>query len=84
MQRAFEKKGKNLLEGDLSIINNGALVTGKNKIVWVGPESELPKKYRKKKFVDGKRGTLIPGFVDSHTHLVFVCYQGTVISNALS
>jgi imidazolonepropionase len=75
------KEGRKIEEVDLGRIADGAMIysvkkSGKaflpDRIVWVGPTKELPKKYKisKKRSLGGKRA-LIPGLVDSHTHLVF-------------
>lgn len=55
-------------------IERGAVAADGERIVWVGPASELssavdvaPDARR----VDAELGTVLPGFVDSHTHLIF-------------
>lgn len=60
--------------GPLGVIERGALAAADGRIVWVGPESRLaaevalaPRAVR----VDGGGAVGLPGFVDSHTHLVF-------------
>ncbi len=60
-----------LERGKLGIINNAALVVGDdNKIAWTGEEINLPSEFVGTAInVDGR--AVIPGFVDSHTHLVF-------------
>jgi imidazolonepropionase len=61
-------------EGPLGVIPRGALAAAGGRIVWVGPESRLaaevtpaPGAVR----LDGRGQVAVPGFVDSHTHLVF-------------
>jgi imidazolonepropionase len=39
--------------------------------VWVGKRSELPRKYKSAKKINAKGRMVLPGLVDSHTHLVF-------------
>ncbi len=46
-----------------------AVVRDKDKIVFVGIKSEAEKKYTNAKKVDLKGKTLIPGFIDAHSHL---------------
>ena len=60
-----------LERGKLGVINNAALVVGDdNKIAWTGEEINLPSEFVDIAInVDGR--AIIPGFVDSHTHLVF-------------
>ncbi len=61
--------GKEMSE--LEIINDGALVVDKGKIVDVGKTSQIKKQYRGEKTIDAKGKVVMPGFVDSHTHLIF-------------
>lgn len=60
-----------LERGKLGIINNAALVVGdNNKIAWTGEAINLPSEFGGTAINVGGRA-VIPGFVDSHTHLVF-------------
>jgi imidazolonepropionase len=52
----------------LGLINNAALVIENGKVVWVGPTSKAPGADSR---IDSEGGCVTPGFVDSHTHLVF-------------
>ena len=52
----------------LGLINNAALVIENGKVVWVGPTSKAPGADSR---IDAEGGCVTPGFVDSHTHLVF-------------
>ena len=59
---------------DLGIIRQGALAARRGKIVWAGPTSELLNTVRPMAFsrlIDAYGKTVMPGFVDPHTHLVF-------------
>jgi imidazolonepropionase len=53
------------------VIAGGALAIDAGLIVAVGPESELRTRYRARQTLDARGGTLVPGFVDAHTHPVF-------------
>ncbi|NUN16228.1 MAG: imidazolonepropionase [Myxococcales bacterium] len=56
----------------LHILDDGAVITNGHEIVWVGPRSEVPQTLRESTTrLDAKRGVVMPGWVDSHTHLVF-------------
>lgn len=60
-----------LERGKLGIIENAALVIGDDKKVALACEAiNLPREYRSSAINLGGRA-IIPGFVDSHTHLVF-------------
>jgi imidazolonepropionase len=58
-------------EGDLGVltsIENAALVIEDGVVAWSGPSSRAP---AADKVVDAGRRVVLPGFVDSHAHLVF-------------
>lgn len=55
--------------GVLGIIDDAALVFSGNQIEWVGPRTALPE--GTDAAVDLGGAAVIPGFVDSHAHLVF-------------
>lgn len=58
----------------LGMIQNGTIVIKEGRVLWVGKTDELPKEYRlgkKGQEIDAKGKVVMPGFIDSHTHLVF-------------
>jgi imidazolonepropionase len=57
--------------GHLKIIPNGAVLIQEGKIVDIGLSSELLLKYPEEKLLDANQKTVLPGFVDPHTHLVW-------------
>jgi imidazolonepropionase len=59
--------------GELGIIRDGALLAWRDKILRVGKTRELAAEARRLKaeFIDCRGRVVMPGFVDSHTHLVF-------------
>jgi imidazolonepropionase len=63
------KRGKAL--GELEIIPNGTVVVRDGSIAWVGPSAEMPAVAPDAQRIDCAGKTVLPGFVDSHTHLVF-------------
>lgn len=58
-------------QGELHEIHDAALVWQGERILWLGPERDLPERYHhmERRDADGKLVT--PGLVDCHTHLVF-------------
>lgn len=52
----------------LGIINDAALIFHNGKVEWIGPNSQAPSADTA---IDAEGGVVTPGFVDSHTHLVF-------------
>lgn len=74
LQGASAKNGRHIKEEDLGIMNQASVVMDKDKILWVGPHKKLSKEWAKKKGMrelDMKGKTVLPGFVECHTHLVF-------------
>jgi len=55
-------------EAEQPIRHDAALVVEDGRVAWVGPSADVPATDER---VDAGGGTVIPGFVDSHTHLVF-------------
>jgi imidazolonepropionase len=56
---------------DLAIIDHGAVILAGERIDWVGPTAELPRVPPDAEVIDATGKTVLPGFVDSHTHLIF-------------
>ncbi|MBI2526307.1 MAG: imidazolonepropionase [Candidatus Rokubacteria bacterium] len=61
-------------EGPLGIIAGAALAAAGGRICWVGPEARVEREVvrcAEARIVDAGGRVALPGFVDSHTHLVF-------------
>lgn len=52
-------------------IERGAIAVRGGYITWIGPQAELPSRYRELTTLDCAGRVILPGFVDAHTHLVF-------------
>ncbi len=66
------RRGSDLQE--VGAIENGAVAAHGGDIVWVGPSADLARAVDVlpgARRIDARGGTVAPGFVDSHTHLVF-------------
>jgi imidazolonepropionase len=57
-------------DGALGLLHDAAVAIGGDRVVWVGPGSRVPDGVEGPLF-DADGSAVIPGFVDSHTHLVF-------------
>lgn len=68
-------KGKKMNE--LSIINDGCVVIENGNIIAVGSTNEVLKNYDEKNYtvIDASNKTVMPGFIDPHTHFVFGGYR---------
>lgn len=68
---AVPRRGRELAE--LSIVEDGAVLCAKGKIVAAGKRKEILRAARniKAKEFDCQGKVVMPGFVDSHTHLIF-------------
>ncbi|WP_456279240.1 amidohydrolase family protein [Bacillus sp. AK128] len=51
-------------------IVNGAIAFEGEKIVYVGKESELPPFNGEVAYIDAEGGTILPGFIDTHVHMM--------------
>ncbi|WP_308166530.1 imidazolonepropionase [Nocardia albiluteola] len=57
-------------EGPLGLLRDAALVLREGKVAWAGPSSRVPEGAAHRR-VDVAGRSVLPGFVDSHAHLVF-------------
>lgn len=58
-------------QGDIHPIPRAALAWDDGRIVWAGPEADLPPRLRSADTLDAGGRLVIPGLVDCHTHLAF-------------
>lgn len=61
--------GKDL--NKLYVIENGAIATNDDKIIAVDTTENILKDFQSENIINAENKTVIPGFVDCHTHLVF-------------
>ncbi len=55
-------------EGLLGLVSDAAIVLEGDRVAWIGPAAEAP---GADGYVDAGGRAVLPGFVDSHSHLVF-------------
>jgi imidazolonepropionase len=58
-------------DGPYGLINNAAIVTSGEHIIWTGPRTELPREYGNATRHDFGGRLVTPGLIDCHTHVVF-------------
>jgi imidazolonepropionase len=54
----------------LGVIEKAALLIEDGVVAWAGPDADAPTHHIKRR-LDAKGRAVIPGFVDSHTHMIF-------------
>ncbi len=74
------KHGKDMT--DIGMIKDGCIVIEDEIIVDVGSTEEILKKYNENDYdiIDAKNKAVLPGFIDSHTHLIFGGYRADEFS----
>lgn len=74
------KHGKEM--SDIGVIPDGGVLIHDDRIAAVGPTSELEKRIVKEEYeiIDASGKTVMPGFVDSHTHFIFGGYRADEFS----
>lgn len=60
-----------LLPMTAPVLNRAALVARDGRVAWLGPDHALPAGLDDMPEIDAAGATVIPGFVDCHTHLVW-------------
>lgn len=68
--RPGPKRGR-AATNDLGVVEDGAVAVHGGKVVAVGPTDALRGRFKPKAKIDAEGRTLLPGFVDAHTHPVF-------------
>ncbi|WP_413580824.1 imidazolonepropionase [Bdellovibrio sp. HCB288] len=73
MAGAASKEGRRVTEADLGIAQKQAILIDKGVIQWVGASGKVPKSFAKSKIKEfsAKGLTVLPGFVECHTHLIY-------------
>lgn len=67
---------------DIGLIRDGAVIIHDDKIIETGTTEELDKKVNLDDYevLDASGKTVLPGFVDSHTHFIFGGYRADEFS----
>jgi imidazolonepropionase len=64
------QRGRSL--GQLGILPDGALLMREGQVLEVGPSVELRRRYPKEPAFDASGRVVMPGFIDPHTHAIWV------------
>jgi imidazolonepropionase len=54
-----------------SVFPKAAVAISEGRVVAIGEADQLRKTWQAREVLDGRGGTLVPGFVDAHTHPIF-------------
>lgn len=57
--------------GNLGVFDNAGVAIVDGAVAWVGAAVDVPDQYRDLPRLDAGGASVLPGFVDSHTHLIF-------------
>jgi imidazolonepropionase len=69
-------------EGPLGLVRDAAVIFDDGVVAWAGPRSQMPSGTDTR--VDAEGRAVIPGFVDSHSHLVFAGDRGAEFAARMS
>lgn len=84
LRGAAPRRGSAL--GEIEIIPNGALLVRDGRIAAIGARKEIERlrESRRAEKIDALGGVALPGFVDSHTHLVFAASRAAEYEQRIS
>ncbi len=64
------------MDASKRLIENGAVVVDKDSIIAVGTAAEISQKYKAKQTVDALGKVVIPGLINTHTHIPMTLFRG--------
>jgi 5-methylthioadenosine/S-adenosylhomocysteine deaminase len=64
------------MDGAFRVIENGAVVVRRERIVEVGPYTEVAAKYTATRTIDARGRIVMPGLINTHTHVPMVMFRG--------
>jgi 5-methylthioadenosine/S-adenosylhomocysteine deaminase len=64
------------MEGDLSVIKDGAVAVTGSDIIDTGTFSDISKQYTSENLLSGKNKAVFPGLINTHTHAAMVYFRG--------
>jgi 5-methylthioadenosine/S-adenosylhomocysteine deaminase len=64
------------MDKDRRIIGDGAIVVQKGKIVKIGKRTDVMKNLRPKQIIDATGKVIVPGLINTHTHVPMTLFRG--------
>ncbi len=64
------------MDAQRRIIENGAVAIDRDKIVAVGTAAEVTRNYKSKQIIDARNKVVIPGLINTHTHVPMSLFRG--------
>jgi 5-methylthioadenosine/S-adenosylhomocysteine deaminase len=64
------------MNAERRVIENGAVAVAKGEIVAVGTVAEISQKYSSKQTINARGKVVIPGLVNTHTHIPMTLFRG--------
>ncbi len=64
------------MDGQGTLIENGAVVTCGNTIIDIGPAAHLRARYPAADALTCEHGLIMPGLINTHTHAAMSCFRG--------
>ncbi|KXJ98430.1 MAG: cytosine deaminase [Acidobacteria bacterium OLB17] len=64
------------MDGAKRVIENGAVAVRGDEIVAVGPTADLSKRYRARSVINAQGKAVIPGLINTHTHVPMTLFRG--------
>src|SRR5690606_17167557 len=64
------------MNADRRVIEDGAVAVSGGKIVAVGSRTEIASKFRGKETIDARGRAVIPGLINTHTHIPMTLFRG--------
>ena len=64
------------MDGDRRVIENGAVAVKGDKIVAIGKRADISKQYHAVRSINATGRVIIPGLINTHTHVPMVLFRG--------
>src|SRR5688572_7117482 len=65
-----------MMDKERRLIENGAVAVAGNEIVGIGTRADITKRYRARRTINATGKVIIPGLINTHTHVPMVLFRG--------